>query len=288
MRRREIVPRPSWVERVEQVGLIFHHTAEGVYWDESVCYELSLDEVLGIERATADLHALALRAAQHVIDDKRFDDFGIPPWVAVLIENAWHAEPPSIYGRMDLAYDGRDIKLLEYNADTPTSLLEAAVVQWYWLQDVSPSADQFNSLHEKLIAKWKDVAAWSPIHFAHVNQSEGEDLMTVTYLRETAEQAGIRTFGLAVEEIGWNGDQFVDLDNRAIRTLFKLYPWEWLIHEPFGRYIPDIEMDWIEPIWKMLLSNKAMLAVMWELAPDHPNLLPTYIDGPRDLTSFVH
>jgi glutathionylspermidine synthase len=33
----------------------------------------------------------------------------------------------------------------------------------------------------------------------------------------------------------------------------------------------------------MLLSNKALLAVLWELYPDHPNLLPSYLDGPRDL-----
>ncbi|MCZ9336296.1 glutathionylspermidine synthase family protein, partial [Streptomyces sp. TRM76130] len=36
--------------------------------------------------------------------------------------------------------------------------------------------------------------------------------------------------------------------------------------------------------WKMLLSNKALLAVLWELYPDHPNLLPAYLDGPRELT----
>ena len=223
MRRRSLTPREDWIRRVEEVGLIYHHTAEGVYWDETACWEFTIKEIEHIERVTADLHRLALRAAQHVIDTKRFEEFGIPPWVAVLIANAWGKEPPSLYGRMDLAYDGHDLTLLEYNADTPTALVEAAVAQWFWLQDVSPQADQFNSLHEKLIAKWKDLLAWSPVHFAHVNQSEGEDLMTVTYLRETAEQAGIQTFGLAMEEIGWNGDFFVDVENRPIQTLFKLY-----------------------------------------------------------------
>lgn len=287
MRRRTITPRPNWVQRVESVGLIYHHTAEGVYWDESAVWEFTMDEILRIEKATQELHVLALKAAQHVIDNKRYAEFGIPPWVGVLIENAWNAEPPSLYGRMDLAFDGERVKLLEYNADTPTSLVEAAIAQWYWLQEVSPSADQFNSLHEKLIAKWKDIAAWSPIHFAHVNQSEGEDLMTVTYLRDTAQQAGIETFGLSVEDIGWNGDNFTDLEERPIHTLFKLYPWEWLIHEKFGSHIADVEMSWIEPIWKMLLSNKALLAVMWELAPKHPNLLPTYLDGPPFESSYV-
>lgn len=71
---------------------------------------------------------------------------------------SWNEEPPAIYGRFDLAYDGiHPPKLLEYNADTPTALLEASVVQWYWLQDVFPKDDQFNSIHEHLVAKWKEL-----------------------------------------------------------------------------------------------------------------------------------
>ena len=288
MRRVEIAPRPDWVSRVEEVGLIYHHTSDGPYWDESAVWEFSLREIEDIERATRDLHRLALAAAQKVIDDRRYADFGIPAWVVPLIEMSWYLEPPSLYGRMDLAYDGSGpVKLLEYNADTPTSLVESAVAQWYWLQDVSPSADQFNAIHEALVEKWQDVAAWAPIHFAHVNQSECEDLMTVTYLRETAQQAGLETFGLSVEDIGWDGDQFVDIDGRPITTLFKLYPWEWLIHEPFAKFIPETTQAWIEPIWKMLLSNKAILAVLWEMNPGHPHLLPAYLDGPRDLLRYV-
>ena len=49
-------------------------------------------------------------------------------------------------------YDGKaPPRLLEYNADTPTALLEASVAQWFWLQDCFPTADQFNSIHERLI-----------------------------------------------------------------------------------------------------------------------------------------
>jgi glutathionylspermidine synthase len=35
----------------------------------------------------------------------------------------------------------------------------------------------------------------------------------------------------------------------------------------------------------MLLSNKALLAILWELYPGHPNLLPAYLDGPRELAA---
>jgi glutathionylspermidine synthase len=294
MKRVAVAPRKNWVEKVEEVGLIYHHTAEGVYWDESACWEFSMEEVLKIERATEALHALALEAAQHVIDTQRYVEFGIPALAIPLIEATWNLEPPALYGRMDLAYDGKsEPKLLEYNADTPTGLVEAAIAQWYWLQEVSPKADQFNSLHERLVEKWKDLRSYGigPVHFAHVNQEEGEDLMTVAYLRETAKQAGIESIGLAIEEIGWNTDrgvgQFVDLSDQPIQTLFKLYPWEWLVHEDFGAHLSETNVNFIEPIWKMLLSNKAILAVMWELNPKHPNLLPAHLDGPRTLTHYA-
>lgn len=39
-------------------------------------------------------------------------------------------------------------------------------------------------------------------------------------------------------------------------------------------------MIWIEPIWKMIWSNKAILAVLWEMFPDHPNLLQATMAPP--------
>jgi glutathionylspermidine synthase len=46
-------------------------------------------------------------------------------------------------------------------------------------------------------------------------------------------------------------------------------------------------ITWIEPAWKMLLSNKAILAVLWQLNPGHPSLLPAYLDDPGPLTEYV-
>ncbi len=136
--------------------------------------------------------------------------------MAQRIRETWQSEPPALYGRLDLAYDGRNIKLLEYNADTPTTLVEAAVAQWYWLEECFPHADQFNSLHEKLVAKWKDLEPYvsQPVYFSH--DGGDEDAMNVTYLRDTAQQDGIRTEAIAMREIGWDRAQnrFVDLRNQ--------------------------------------------------------------------------
>jgi hypothetical protein len=158
VRREANPPRPDWERRVEEVGLR-HHTAGGVpYWNEEAHYVFSMAEVRRIEDATRELHALCLEAAEAVIEGKRYAELAIPPLAVPLIEASWEADAPSLYGRFDLSYDGRgEPKMLEYNADTPTSLVEAAVAQWYWLEDRFPGADQFNRIHEALVETWAEL-----------------------------------------------------------------------------------------------------------------------------------
>jgi glutathionylspermidine synthase len=290
-------PRDGWETIVEQQGLIYHHTADGVYWDESACYRFTAREVDELEAATNELQARCLDAAQHVIDNNRFAEFGIPAAAIPAIKWAWDNEPPAIYGRFDLIYDGKaPAKLLEYNADTPTALLEAAVVQWRWLeQAIRPrvaDADQFNSLHEKLIASWRALTVtWSAntlVHFTCSGDSE-EECGNLDYLRDVATQGGAAARFIAIEDIGWDEANRVFVDDRddEIHVLCKLYPWEWLARESFGPDLLTSSLRVVEPAWKMLLSNKALLPILWELFPDHPNLLPAYFEPGRITGDFV-
>jgi glutathionylspermidine synthase len=291
MRRHSIAPRADWQARVEADGLIYH-TADGApYWDESTCYELTAGEIDALEAATNELQARCLDAVQNVIDADRFAELHIPPNARELVRRSWEAEPPSLYGRFDLAYDGTGApKLLEYNADTPTSLLEAAVIQWRWQQDVMPARDQFNSIHERLLAGWRDLLPYLPngvVHFASLD--DVEDAMTITYLRDLAEQAGLRSVQLRIADIGWNASagEFRDLEELPIESVFKLYPWEWLVHEGFGAELLVARTQWIEPAWKMVLSNKGILPILWELFPNHPNLLEAHFTPKSSLVRYV-
>ena len=295
MERLTIQPRPDWIQKVESVGLIYHHTANNVYWDESAYYAFTAREIDTLDAATNELQRLCLEAGQHIIDKKRYAELGIPATAIPMIEWSWNAEPPAIYGRFDIAYDGvSPPKMLEYNADTPTALLEASVVQWHWQQERFPKADQFNSIHERLVAKWKELRTYltgSPLYFAHMEDQMGEDLMTSTYLRDTANEAGLETAGLLIPDLGWdtNRKTFVDQGSGQVTSLFKLYPWEWIVHEEFAPQVlaTYTQMQWIEPIWKMLFSNKGILAILWELFPGHPNLLKAHLREPEGMTEFV-
>lgn len=288
-------PRQNFHARIEHYGLHFH-TLNGLpYWNESAAYVFTQDEIAELESATNELADRCLDAAEWVIENKAYARLCIPEPYWQAISDSWVIDPPSLYGRFDLVYDGhKPPKLLEFNADTPTSLLEAAVIQWHWLKDTHPEFDQFNSIWEALVTKWHELNqegyfSAGQIHFGC--EDHAEDVMTVAVLMDTAQEAGLQTKLMNMAEIGWNEDKrlFVDTELEPIQTLFKLYPWEILLEEPFGAYALERAnaMHWIEPIWKMVLSNKAILPILWELFPNHPNLLRAHMSDSSDMSAYV-
>ena len=302
MRRVTVPPRPDWIEQVERLGFAFHTIDGETYWDESAAFAFTLAEIESdIEAPTEAIEELCFVFIEKALGSEEIlNKLAIPAAHWDYIRESWQRGDATLYGRFDLSFDGKGpAKLLEYNADTPTSLLESSIIQWYWLRDTHSDDDQWNSLHERLIDRWKEIGpavlsgppgvpGGSAVYFAWTSEDDtGEEVMTIAYLQETAEQAGVPGIAIAMEDIGWHHERgrFVDLNGRDITALCKLYPWEWIVGEPFGRYVQ--RAAWVEPIWKMLLSNKALLVVLWELYPGHPNLLPSFLGTPGSLTSYV-
>jgi glutathionylspermidine synthase len=292
--------RDDWQKTAEALGFDFHTIDGERYWDERGYYAFTLDEIEArIEAPTAEIDAMCLELVSHAVDDERIlRRLKIPEPFWPLIVESWQRREPSLYGRLDLSFDGRGTaKLLEYNADTPTSIFEAAVFQWTWLEQatlraiIPKQADQYNSIHERLIEAWKKIGRGRHLHLAGATGNE-EDAGTLAYLEDTATQAGLATTMIDIEDIGWReAGGFVDLDNRDIELAFKLYPWEWMFQDAFGARLHQAATRWIEPPWKAVLSNKGILPLLWELFPNHPNLLPAFFeDDPRAKelgTSFV-
>jgi glutathionylspermidine synthase len=301
MRRITCDERPNWRERADALGFVFHTLDGERYWDERAYYAFTLEEIeRDLEAPTGELDAMCRElVAQAIADDRIMRRLAIPERYWNYIAASWRKEEPSLYGRFDLSYDGTGpAKLLEYNADTPTSVFETAVFQWQWLEDakaanvVPGDADQFNSLHEALIAGWGDVGKGRPLHLAGLID-DPEDGGTLAYMEDCARQAGLSTQRMPMEAIGRTArGQFVDGANQPIALMFKLYPWEWLMREAFGPSLPGSGTQFIEPPWKTILSNKGILPLLWAMFPNHPNLLPAAFDddaaGVRPLgTSYV-
>lgn len=283
-------PRSNWQQLATEYGFHFHTMYGQPYWDESAYYQFTLKQVeQDIEDPTAELHQMCLHVVDKVINSEALmQRFQIPQQHWDFVAESWRQQSPSLYSRLDLVYDGKHpAKLLENNADTPTSLYETGFWQWLWLEQqvnagkLSRGADQFNSLQEKLVNRFAALKHQYGFHHIHFSccQDSVEDRGTVQYLQDCASTAGVSAPFLYIEEIGL-GDTgyFTDLADDAITHCFKLYPWEFMLRESFGDALPGAEVEWLEPAWKAVLSNKALLPMLWQEFENHPNLLPAFFE----------
>ncbi|GAA4729171.1 glutathionylspermidine synthase family protein [Modestobacter marinus] len=309
MRRLYGTARRGWEAEIESQGLVYNKTTvpggeTRSYWREDVFYDFTAAQIDHLADVTDQLFAACVEAGDVALADERLlDRMRIPRDAREVIKATWDAEPPSVYGRFDLWWDGEGaVRLLEFNADTPTSLVEAAVVQWAWHLETGQGRDQWNQLDDRLVDAWRrNLSRWEAehgrrprVHLAWTDgDRSGEDWMTVAYLADTVQRAGYETVVLTTEELALDtGDaRFYDPKGNLIDVVFKLYPWEWLLDDAYG---PSVIADlwtpdgttWIEPIWKMLWSNKGLLPVLWQRYADDPviskHLLPAYFaDDPR-------
>ncbi len=290
MFRMPIKERPNWEDRADEFGFMFHSMHGERYWDERAYYQFSLQQIENdIEAPTEDVHQMCLAIVEKVVaDDQLMRRFCIPEIHWDFVRNSWLNGDPSLYSRLDFAYSGTGHAMLyENNADTPTSIYETGFWQWLWLKEnvdagVLPRrADQFNSLQEKLINRLKDLQTLTPdreLHFACCKDTE-EDRGTVQYLEDCAHAAGINTHFVYIEDIGRDKKgNFSDLKDQVVSWMFKLYPWEFMFQEEFGGFLGTNNVRWLEPPWKSILSNKALLPMLWKMYPNHPNLLPAFFE----------
>jgi glutathionylspermidine synthase len=296
MRRISVNERPDLMSAASEHGLEYS-TSDGITgWDESAYYQFSVRQIgEDLEAPAEELEGMCIEVVDRAVNNESvLQRLGVPEHFWDHIANSWHANERDLYGRMDFSYDGKGpAKLLEYNADTPTALYEAAVFQWEWFEQatemglIPEGGDQLNDVHESIVQAFPFLGIEGLAHFA-CNYDIEDDKGTLQYLEECAQEAGLETCFLAMEEIGLNDHgQLTDLDGRAIRTLIKLYPWEWIMAEEFGAHVPTSGVRFIEPPWKAILSNKGLMPLLWGMFEGHPNLLPAYFEDDPAVTKLV-
>lgn len=289
MKKIALPERPNWRDHAQEVGFTFADMHGEPYWDETSAYAFTLDQIeTDIEDPSTALHVMCREAVDQIIGSEALlDRLAIPEAYRDLIAESWRRGDPEIYGRFDLAYDGTGpAKLLEYNADTPTSLYESAAFQWQWLEDqlgtgvLDEGCDQFNGIHEALVERFRAVfAPKSDLHFTAVGGNP-EDYATVEAMGWAAREAGLGAHYCDLEKVAISKDgQFLDDQDRVMGVLFKLYPWEDLFRDDFAKHIAGSGCLFLEPAWKALLSNKGLLPVLWQMFEGHPNLLPAFFEA---------
>lgn len=299
--------RPNYAEEHEKIGFNYYNLPSGPeqaeYWQEGVMYVLSETEIDKIQAATQEAHLMSMEMVEKMVKSGDYPDyFALDEHSIPLIEQSWKRKDPSLYGRFDFAFGkdatGKDeIKLFEYNGDTPVSILECGVAQWNYVEQLpnlpqkfdhltngtypSELRIQYNLIDETLIETWqRHFEPHTLLHFAASGGFRNEDWGNLIYVMDTANRAGMRVKEIEMQDIGFTDTKlFIDKDDYEMKNCFKLYPWEWMTKELFAKNIVESSTRWLEPAWKMLLSNKAMLIELWKMYPNHPILLAAYSEA---------
>lgn len=282
---------------LEQIGLSWHTDADGSDYISDHLVEVSEAEAEAYYAAANRLYDMFVEAAQHVIDEQRYMDLGVPSNLVGLIEDSWAQDDLHLYGRFDLAggLDGLPIRLIEFNADTPTSLFESSIVQWAMLRaNGMDETRQFNNLHEMLtenfrrlitrdqpLANFAERYAGEKLLFSSIG-GLAEDERTVRYLQQVAGEAGLYNDFCYLHEAGFTAEDGVfNRDGQLADFWFRLYPWEDIAAEELEltRLLEKIARHGrtriLNPAYTLLFQSKGMLCVLHELFPDSPYLLPT-------------
>lgn len=289
--------KPLDKQLMDELGMSWHTDSDGSDYICDELVQLSEVEAEAYYSAANTLYDMFVEAGQHVIDNQLYYELGIPSNLVRLIEQSWERDDWHLYGRFDLAggLDGSPIKLLEFNADTPTGLFETSIIQWAILKaNGMDESRQFNNIQEMLKenyrrlvtgddtdADFRDSYASQKLLFSSVRNLP-EDERTVRYLQHVAHDAGFYTDFCYMDETGFDPDEGVfNRDKQLADFWFKLYPWEDIANEELElcRILEKISSHgstrFLNPAYTLLFQSKGMLKILYDLYPDSPYLLRT-------------
>ncbi len=281
---------------MEDIGMTWHTDEDGSDYITNDLVEISEDEAEAYYEAANALYDMYVDAAQHVIDDQLYLELGIPSNLVAMIEDSWDKDDWHLYGRFDLAggFDGQPIKLIEFNADTPTSLFETSIIQWAILKaNGMDESSQFNNLHamlqenfRRLItgddeeADFEELYNGQKILFSSARDLP-EDEQTVRYLQSVASEAGFYSDFCYMNEAGFIDREGVfNKDQQLADFWFKLFPWEDIATDELEltRTLEKIALQgntrFLNPAYTLLFQSQGMLKILWDGYPDSPFLLP--------------
>ena len=290
--------KPLSDEYLESIGFVWHTDSDNSSYISDEIVVISEDEANAYYEATNELYDMFAQTGQYVIDNDLFHDLNIPFNLVEMIKESWENDVHwHLYSRFDLAggIDGKPIKLIEFNADTPTSLFETAIIQWAMLKaNGLDEASQFNNLYEALKDNFKRIITldsdiekfdeyysglgWK-ILFSSISGSS-EDINTTKLLQHIATEAGFNTDFEFIENVQFN-DEGIYKNDELFEFWFKLIPWENIAIEEselaliLTQIIGDKKAIIFNPAYTLMFQSKGFMKILWDLYPNHPLLLET-------------
>ena len=279
----------------EDLGFSWHTDTDGSKYVSDALVQITADQAEAYYKAGNEIYDMYVEAAEYVIENDLFFDLGIPFNLVDSIKKSWENDVHwHIYGRFDLAggIDNQEIKLIEFNADTPTSLFETALLQWALLKHNNmDESKQFNTVYEaiknnfkRLVTLFDDIEAFDErydgwkILFSCVASNDEEEA-TTKLLQQIASDAGFNTSFEYLENTQFDENGIYDANGNKYEYWFKLYPWEDIaVDEPelatsLTNIVQAQEAIILNPAYTLLFQSKGMLTILYDMFPDSPYLL---------------
>lgn len=289
--------KPIDDKTLEQLGFGWHTDKDESKYIADSLVVVTDEEAEAYYEAVNELYDMYAAAAQHVIDNNLFFDLGIPFNLVEAIKKSWENDVHwHLYGRFDLAggIGGAPIKLIEFNADTPTSLFETAILQWALLKHNNMDEErQFNNVYQaisdnfrRLVTLFDDTETFEKLYdgwkilFSSVS-GDIEEEQTVRLLQQMAIDAGFETGFEPLGGVKFDEEGIYDSHETPYEYWFKLYPWEDIaIEEPelatlLTSIMNNQKAILINPAYTLLFQSKGMMKILCDLYPDSPYLLQT-------------
>ena len=278
MKLLKLEERLGWEQAMMDLGFVYHSFDEA-YWMDQLGLELTYKEWNAIGQASLEVHAMGMDMIGDVVKSGCFEPWKFSDLACQLVTESWNRGDPSLYGRFDFTFSPEGFaKVYEYNADTPTSIMEASLAQSNWAQARHLQSSCF--LEEKMPLAFAKLASLGASKMAIAGLSTSvEDTANLFPMVQWARMAGIDAQWCSIETMQFMyATQQHGFDGEGLEWIFKLYPWEFFVKDN-AQFLKKTKTRFIEPAWKMLLSTKAFMAEVWKRHPGHPNLLATYYEG---------
>lgn len=290
--------KPLTSEYLESIGFVWHTDEDETSYIADEIVQVSEEEANAYYEATNELYDMFCEAGDYVIENNLFHEINIPFNLVNLIKESWENDVHwHLYSRFDLAggIDEKPIKLIEFNADTPTAVFETAIIQWAMLKANNlDEASQFNNLYDALKDNFKRIITmeddiekfeefykdlgWK-ILFSSI-ASSGEDINTTKLLQHIATEAGFNTDFEYIDKVQFN-DEGIFKDDVNFEFWFKLIPWENIAidESELALILEDIVANKkaiiFNPAYTLMFQSKGFMKILWDLYPNHPLLLET-------------
>lgn len=297
---------------LNELGFTWHTDTDGSKYVSDELVKVTQAEADAYYKATNEIYDMFVEAAEYVIENDLFFELDIPFNLVETIKKSWENDVHwHIYGRFDLAggLDGKPIKLIEFNADTPTALFETALIQWALLKHNDMNEQkQFNNVYDaikdnfkRLITLFDDTELFNErydgwkILFSSISNNDEEEA-TTRLLQQIATDAGFNTGFEYLENVNFDENGISDADGNEYEYWFKLFPWEDIAHdEPelavmLNQIMQNQEAIILNPAYTLLFQSKGIMKVLYDLFPDSPYLLKTSfepLDGIKQVEKTI-